>query len=165
MEPPKKTVHPTVAAAICRQPARRAGIVVRLYLYQSNQKRLSFRAECNGVEESSRVASFILWLFLIPRGGFLHSADATVGMTCRGGWYRSTKRVIFVTIPAPRRGWMAMNHRRYIVPCIGLYHSPTQVVIGTWRAAGSRPYIPYEGWYRSTPQVVIAAPTWGHDGA
>mgnify|MGYP004656196717 CR=1 FL=1 len=34
-------VHPTVAAAICRQPARRAGIVVHLYLYRPTQKRLS----------------------------------------------------------------------------------------------------------------------------
>ena len=35
----------------------------------------------SAVEESSHVAIFILWLFLIPRSGFLHSACATVGMT------------------------------------------------------------------------------------
>ena len=33
------------------------------------------------VEGSSRVASFILCWFIIQRGGFLHSADAPVGMT------------------------------------------------------------------------------------
>ena len=35
--------NPTVAAAICRHPAQRAGVVVRLYPQQPNQKRLSFR--------------------------------------------------------------------------------------------------------------------------
>ena len=44
------------------------------------------------------------------------------------------------TEPAPRRGWMALGQRRYIVPCIGLYHSTEQVVFGRWRAAGCRPY-------------------------
>ena len=35
------------------------------------------------------MASFILWWFFVPRGGFLHSACATVGMTKRGNvfWY------------------------------------------------------------------------------
>ena len=33
------------------------------------------------VEESSQVADFILCWFIIQRGGFLHSADAAVGMT------------------------------------------------------------------------------------
>ena len=33
---------PTVAAATCRQPARRAGIVVRLYLFRPTQKRLLY---------------------------------------------------------------------------------------------------------------------------
>ena len=33
------------------------------------------------VEESSQVASFILWWFFVQRGGFLHSACAAVGMT------------------------------------------------------------------------------------
>ena len=36
------------------------------------------------VEESSQVADFILWWFFHRRGGFLHSADAAVGMTYRG---------------------------------------------------------------------------------
>ena len=39
------------------------------------------------VEESTRVAGFILWWFIFQRGGFLHSTDATVGMTyLRGGF-------------------------------------------------------------------------------
>ena len=45
----------------------------------------------NGVEESSRVAGFCLWWFYVPRGGFLHSACAAVGMTQWGdvsGFYR-----------------------------------------------------------------------------
>ena len=62
---------PTVAAAICRHPACRAGIVVHSYLYRP-------------------------------------------------------------TVPAPRRGWMALGQRRYIVPYIGWYHSPAQVVYATW---------------------------------
>ena len=33
------------------------------------------------VEESTQVASFILWWFFLQRGGFLHSAGAAVGMT------------------------------------------------------------------------------------
>ena len=33
------------------------------------------------VEESSQVAGFILCWFFVQRGGFLHSADAAVGMT------------------------------------------------------------------------------------
>ena len=45
----------------------------------------------------------------IPRLRF-----TTLGMTYRGGWSRLTKRVIFATVPAPRRGWMALGQRRYI---------------------------------------------------
>ncbi len=44
---------------------------------------------------------------------------------------------------SPWRGWMALGQRRYIVPCIGWYHSTQQVVIATWRAAGCRPYSLY----------------------
>ena len=74
------------------------------------------------VEESSRVAGFILCWFILQRGGFLHSADAAVGMTkwgdvfCiignssvlsgrngtqavpygfAGGWYRLITQVVF----------------------------------------------------------------------
>ena len=36
-------------------------------------------------EESSQVANFILWWFFHQRGGFLHSADAAVGMTYVSG--------------------------------------------------------------------------------
>ena len=39
------------------------------------------------VEESSRVADFILWWFIVQRGGFLHSADAAVGMTILERFY------------------------------------------------------------------------------
>ena len=33
---------------------------------------------------------------------------------------------------------VAMNHRRYIVPYMGWYHTTAQVVLGTWRAADCR---------------------------
>ena len=36
---------------------------------------------------------------------------------------------------------VAMNHRRYIVPCIGWYRSTEQVVFDTWRVADCRPHI------------------------
>ena len=51
------------------------------------------------------MASFTLWWFIIQRGGFLHSACATVGMTY-GGWYHSTAQVIIAT-------WRAADCRRY----------------------------------------------------
>ena len=41
---------------------------------------------------------------------------------------------------------VAMGHRRYIVPCIGWYRSPAQVICETWRAAGCRPYDFAGGW-------------------
>ena len=80
-------------------------------------------------EESSQVANFILWWFFHQRGGFLHSADAAVGMTYR--WV-----VPFCLHGLYLQRFMAMNHRRYIA----WYRSTAQVVFGTWRAASSRPY-------------------------
>ena len=58
-------------------------------------------------EESSQVANFILWWFFHQRGGFLHSADAAVGMTYRGV-------VPFCLHGLYLQRFMAMNHRRYI---------------------------------------------------
>ena len=69
---------------------------------------------------------------------------------------------------------LAMNHRRYIA----WYHSSTQVIFETWRAANSRPYRRdtgqphglyslrcmamnhrrYIAWYHSTTRVIFA--TW-----
>ena len=97
-------------------------------------------------------------------GRFLDSLRS-LGMTCRGV-FRSTKRVIFATEPAPRRGWMALGQRRYIVPCIREYHSTAQVIFVTvpaprrgWMALGQRRYIvPCIRWYHSPAQVIIA--TW-----
>ena len=79
-------------------------------------------------------------------GRFLDSLRS-LGMTCRGV-FRSTKRVIFATEPAPRRGWMALGQRRYIVPCIREYHSTAQVIFATWRAADCRPYDTFVPFYR-----------------
>ena len=41
--------------------------------------------------------------------------------------------------PLAGAGWRWVNAATF-VPYIGLYHSPTQVIIATWRAAGCRPY-------------------------
>ena len=55
------------------------------------------------------MASFILWLFLIQRGGFLHSANAPVGMTDVSGL-----AVTNVNVPRFRPcGRMAADCRRY----------------------------------------------------
>ena len=50
------------------------------------------------------------------------------------------------------------------VPCIGWYHSSTQVIVATWRAATSRPYGHAGGWFRSTTQVVVATFPERHTG-
>ena len=50
-------------------------------------------------------------------------------MTCRGVVPFCLHRLYTLRI-------MAMNHRRYIA----WYHSTAQVIVGTWRAANSRPY-------------------------
>ena len=41
-----------------------------------------------------------------------------------------------------------MNHRRYIVPYMGAYHLPAQVVFDTWRAADCRPYNTFVSYFR-----------------
>ena len=108
--------------------------------------------------------------------GFLHSANAAVGMTywrvipfcshrlyskrggrqgCRpydyaGGQYRSTTQVVFGT-------WRAAGCRPYGYAG-GRYRLTTQVVFETWRAAGCRPYGYAGRQYRSTAQVVFE--TW-----
>ena len=58
--------------------------------------------------------------------GFLRSANATVGMTT---FFIGCYKFKCTT-------YMAADCRRYIA----WYHSTAQVVIPTWRAAGSRPY-------------------------
>ena len=54
------------------------------------------------VEESSQVADFILWWFFLQRGGFLHSADAAVGMTEWGCVSTDSPTVSTVFHAAPR---------------------------------------------------------------
>ena len=56
------------------------------------------------VEESSQVADFILWWFLYQRGGFLHSADAAVGMTYLGGGFVYPRRLYLQRFPERHAG-------------------------------------------------------------
>ena len=77
----------------------------------------------------------------------------TVGMTCRGRWFRSPTQVIFAT-------WRAAGCRPY-GHAGGWYRSTARVIFGTWRAAGCRPYGHAGGWYRSSAQVIIG--TWHGD--
>ena len=63
----------------------------------------------SGVEESSQVADFTLRWYFLPRGGFLHSACATVGMTGVSGLAGADTNV-----PRFRPcGRMAADCRRY----------------------------------------------------
>ena len=84
------------------------------------------------VEESSQVASFILWWFLFQRGGFLHSACAAVGMTYLRGGFVYPHRLY---LQRPRNGTQAVPYGfagRWIL-------SATRVVFGTWYGDGSSP--------------------------
>ena len=90
----------------------------------------------SGVEESSTLDNEPTQDKICNLSGFLDSLRS-LGMTCRGvvpfnrtGCIRNGA--------SPWRGWMALGQRRYIVPCIGWYHSSPQVIIATWRAAGCR---------------------------
>ena len=66
-------------------------------------------------------------------------SSTPLGLTCRGVVpFNQTGYIRYGA--SPRRGWMALGQRRYIVPCMGWYHSTAQVVFDTWRAAGCRPY-------------------------
>ena len=84
------------------------------------------------------MAIFTLWWFIIPRGGFLHSADAQ-GLNDRRFWFGCCgyKRT---TVPALRAGWRQIAAATVGVPYFGWYHSTPQVKHPTWRAAGCRPY-------------------------
>ena len=86
-------------------------------------------------EGSTQVASFPLWWFLYQRGGFLHSANATVGMT--------DVFALVVTNSNVQRIWRQIC-RRYIA----WYHSTAQVIFATWRAADCRPYDTFVPFYR-----------------
>ena len=80
-------IQPVRLNGITRQRTRRGGnlppATFRMQPVRLNGTTLRhvIPRERKRVEESSQVADFILWWFLPQRGGFLHSADATVGMT------------------------------------------------------------------------------------
>ena len=61
------------------------------------------------VEESSQVACFILCRFFLQRGGFLHSADAPVGMTSLGGSVHT--RRLFLQRPPERHAGRSLRFR------------------------------------------------------
>ena len=114
---------------------------------------MSFRASAQRAEESTQAANFTLRWFIIQRGGFLRSADATVGMTDLKGGFIYPHRLYSLRA-------MAMNHRRYIA----WFHSITQVIFETWRAAGCRPYIKNVLYYRAMNafNVILRQQKWGN---
>ena len=67
------------------------------------------------VEGSSQVAGFILWWFFIQRGGFLHSADAAVGMTNLRGGFVSLHRLSLQRFPERHIG-RSLRFRWWVVP-------------------------------------------------
>ena len=80
-------IQPVRLNGITRQRNRRGGNlppatfrIPPVWLNETTYRHVIPR-ERKRVEESSQAASFILCWFFLQRGGFLHSADATVGMT------------------------------------------------------------------------------------
>ena len=114
-------------------------------------------------EESSQVAGFILCRSFPQRGGFLHSADATVGMTYRG------------VVPLIRTGYMRnvaggrLPPLRQCTTFLAFYRTqignrnvkrcgsihPHGLYSSRCLAMNHRRYI---AWYRSSAQVVFE--TW-----
>ena len=84
-------IHPVRVNGTTHQRARRGGnlppATFRIQPVRMNDTtpRHVIPSERKRVEESSRVASFILCWFFPQRGGFLHSAGAAVGMTYVSG--------------------------------------------------------------------------------
>ena len=138
-----------VAAMIHRHPALGAGIVVHLNLLRTMKKRMSFRPQRSGVEESTTLEKN---QHKIKSATWEDSSTRfrSLGMTYRGvvpfcphGLY--SERCMVVLRAANQNLLIAggnhtlipsMDHRRYIA----WYRSTAQVVFGTWRAANSRPY-------------------------
>ena len=65
------------------------------------------------VEGFSRVAGFILWWFIFQRGGFLHSADAPVGMTYLRGGFVYPRR-LFLQRPPERHTGRSLRFRWWV---------------------------------------------------
>ena len=128
-----------VGAAISRPP--------RIEYNLCGQTRTTLRhvipRERKRVEESSRVADFILRWFIIQRGGFLHSADAAVGMTISKRFYgfahclcnvlRRPAALIRLAL-----GRASFPQGKLLYRAFGWYHSTARVVFARWRGAGSR---------------------------
>ena len=79
------------------------------------------------VEESSRVACFILCWFLLQRGGFLHSACAAVGMTKTGERFP----VLSVTVPSFRVLRFSCKIHHFVLRCLWCYRHPGSVLLST----------------------------------
>ena len=107
-------VYPTVAAAICRQPARRAGIVVRLHLCRPTQKRLSLYGVIPfnktgyiyhgaspwrgwmALGQRRYICTVYRVLSFTRTSCFCHVAGGRLPpLLARMGWYRSTARGVF----------------------------------------------------------------------
>ena len=125
----RNMVLPTVAAAICRQPAARPeSCYVWICIDQRSQPLAGAGVAMN---HRRYIACTVV------QSG---CSGGNLPPTGPEGRNRGTFVSVYPTVPAPRRGWMALGQRRYIVPYIRWYHSTPQVEIATWRAAGCRPY-------------------------
>ena len=113
------------------------------------------------VEESSRVASFILWWSILQRGGFLHSADAAVGMTMLVRFYGFAYCFYSISrCPAAlirlALGRASFPQGKLLYRAFGWCHSTTRVVFETWHGDESSPLhcvIPFirTGYTRKAP--------------
>ena len=110
-------VPPTVAAAICRQPAARPeSWYVRIRNNQTRNVCHSDRS-VSGVEESTTWDDEPPQDEICYLSRFLDSLRS-LGMTCRG-WFPFNRTGCIRNGASPCRGWMALGQRRYIVPYMG----------------------------------------------
>ena len=109
------------------------------------------------VEESSQAASFALYWFIFQRGGFLHSADAAVGMTKGGTFLRI--RLLFLqhfTLPRgphqARPGEPASPEGSFCTVLLGGIIQLYGLYTLRFMAMNHRRYI---AWFHSTAQVIF----------
>ena len=68
-------------------------------------------------------------------------SSTPLGMTCRGGGTIQSNGLYLPRCqPLAGAGWRWVNAATF-VPYIGFYHSTPQVIFATWRAADCRPYV------------------------
>ena len=102
-----------------------------------NHPRHVIQAFVKRADESSQVADFTLWWFIFQRGGFLRSLCE--GLNDKRFWFGCYKFKC-TTTPARGAGWRQIC-RRYCASSNGIPFDGYDSIIGTWRAAGCRPYV------------------------